>query len=278
MGAGRGHSLIGRVADLARAIPFDVENDEVAEVELVEDCGVLPELVARYLQRPQRERVDEADGRSDVETEQERRYAAVHRGNLGRQENLEGVRWEPQALTKSELLRAGLALEVQVKPVATGQNVRDVLVGVVLDDDLLEHEDVALVLGLLANLHHGLPGVRRVHALAVVALARADGEVDDERLLDHEVVVDLLLNADLDLELLAVRLRPGEGGVDDLHGVEPLDLLEANGEQLLALEVAVEPASVLAHGRRGHTIGRGRTSCTCRTAGWYSAWPPPAPG
>jgi hypothetical protein len=103
---------------------------------------------------------------------------------------------------------------------------------VVLENHLLEEEEGSLVLDPLAQLHDCAPCMRCELFLAVFALHVVHHEFCDESLLDIRVVLDFFLDFELDFDSLAVRLSPNEGSIQQLHSVEPFDLLEAEREKV----------------------------------------------
>lgn len=115
--------------------------------------------------------------------------------------------------------------KVEVYAVVHLLNVDGVLVGAMLEDELLEVEESALVRDLLADLDDGAPGVVRVRLCAVGALVVVLDVLDLERLLHDGALGDLLLHRDLDLDAPGMRLRPDEARIDDSQLVEPPQLL-----------------------------------------------------
>ena len=65
---------------------------------------------------------------------------------------------------------------------------------IVFQDHLLQEEEGTLVVDALADLDTGQPGMRGPLGFAVVALEIRDGELDDEGLLEHSVVLDFFLH------------------------------------------------------------------------------------
>ena len=105
------------------------------------------------------------------------------------------------------------------------------LVGLVLENQLFEEQERALVDDPLAHLHLAGPRVRRPRLLAIVALRILNHEFNAERLLQHRVVLHFLLHSQLELDAARVRLRPDELGVEQLYFFEALHVLEADGQQ-----------------------------------------------
>jgi len=110
--------------------------------------------------------------------------------------------------------------EEEVYPVVHFFDVDCVLVRAVLEDELLEVQERALVRDFLPDLHAGAPGVVGVGLCAVGALVVVLRVLDFERLLHYRALVELRLHRDLDFYASAMRLRPDEGRVDDAQLVE----------------------------------------------------------
>ena len=83
--------------------------------------------------------------------------------------------------------------------------------------------------------------MRGVGLLAVVALLVVDNELDLERLLEHCVAVDFLLDCQLDLQSSRMGLRPDERRVEQFDKLEPFHISEAQSEELCALELTLDP-------------------------------------
>jgi hypothetical protein len=152
-----------------------------------------------------------------------------------------------------------------------------ILVGVVLEDELLKVQESTLVVHLLANLDEGAPGVLGGETCALGALrslnhvldlkdlledgGREDlcGGAEDEcqlgaRRLGSEApsrpitvspsiaeITHLLLNGKLDPETLRMRLGPNESSVDEADLGQSLELAQADGEQLPRLHLTNDP-------------------------------------
>lgn len=132
--------------------------------------------------------------------------------------------------------------ELEVDAVGHVLDVDALVVRAVLEDELLEQEERLLVLDLLAHLDGRLPRVRRVAALARVALLVLEHELNAEDLLQLDAVKHLLLDRQLDAQATRVWLRPDEARVDELDTREARDLLEAHCEELARLELTRDPA------------------------------------
>lgn len=140
-----------------------------------------------------------------------------------------------------ELGGVAAVAEVEVEAVGHLLDADGVGVGAVLEDELLEVQEGALVVHLLARLHDGLPRVIGEAGRAGRALHHLHDELDDEHLLEDGRREDLLLHGDLDLKPSRVGLGPHEAGVDELDLVHALDALQAEGEELARLQLAVHP-------------------------------------
>jgi hypothetical protein len=140
-----------------------------------------------------------------------------------------------------ELGGVAAVAKVEVEPVGHLLDADGVGVRVVLEDELLEVEEGALVIDLLARLHDGLPRVIGEAGRASRALHHLHDELDDEHLLEDGRREDLLLHGDLHLEPSRVSLGPHEAGVDQLDLVHALDALQTERQQLARLELAVHP-------------------------------------
>lgn len=110
-----------------------------------------------------------------------------------------------------------------------------------LDDQLLDEVECLLVVDVLPDLYDCAPGVGSELLFAIIALHVVLDELSDESLLDFGAVVEFFLDRHLDLYPLRVALRPDESRVDDAGLVQPLDLLEQDGQQFLAVAVAHHP-------------------------------------
>ena len=111
----------------------------------------------------------------------------------------------------------------------------------VLQNDLLEPVERALVLDALAHLRHGAPHLLRLDRVARVAEEVVDHVLDHKRLLQNGAVQHLFLNRELDLEAPRVRLGPHKAGVDQLDALQPAHALQTEREQLGRLELGRDP-------------------------------------
>lgn len=112
----------------------------------------------------------------------------------------------------------------------------------VLQDNLLDEVDRALVGDFLAELHHGAPRLIGDGAGTQVAGLICDREVDDERLLHNNPALYLLLDLELQLDAARVWLGPLEPGVHELHPLpQPWQFLEAERQQFGRFPVALFP-------------------------------------
>ena len=87
-----------------------------------------------------------------------------------------------------------------------------------LEDELLEEEEGALVVHVLPQLDARVPAVWvRIMPVAVEAHVPFDDVFDNEGLLEDGAVEDLGLDGQLDLQALGVGLGPDESSIDKLH-------------------------------------------------------------
>eukprot|EP00047_Mylnosiga_fluctuans_P011229 m.20129 g.20129 ORF g.20129 m.20129 type:complete len:556 (+) comp3504_c0_seq1:1194-2861(+) len=140
-----------------------------------------------------------------------------------------------------EVLCIAAVVEVEVNAIRHRLDADGLRVLVVLDDQLLQVQERLLVADLLAGLHDGVPRVLGLAAVARVAHLVRDDVLDHKDLLQHGAGEDLLLNGQLDLQALRVGLGPDEPGIDETDLVEALETLEAEGEKLARLELALHP-------------------------------------
>ena len=141
-----------------------------------------------------------------------------------------------------ELCAVGLVAVEEVEALGHGGHGGGLSVGAVLEDELLEKEEGLLVGNVLAHLGDGVPRVFREGTLAVGALLVGDAELHDHALLEAHAEVRVLLQRELDLDALRVRLRPHEPSVDEgraVRAAEAGNLLEEDGKQLRGLELGV---------------------------------------
>lgn len=126
-------------------------------------------------------------------------------------------------------------------PLTRGLFDRDrLLMGIELQDQLLNVVERFLVLSSLSDLNNALPIVLGFHALTFLANLIDHAELDHGRLLKQSAV-DVLLDSELDFDALGVRLGPDEASVDEMHLVEAFDSLQANGQELTRLESSGDP-------------------------------------
>lgn len=97
-----------------------------------------------------------------------------------------------------------------------------VLVGLVLENQLLQIVECLLVLRPLAHLHQTAPEVLGLSAMAVVAHLILNCKLHDKDLLQHCAPGDLSVNCQLHLDTLRVLLRPDEASIHQLHLLEAL--------------------------------------------------------
>ena len=117
-----------------------------------------------------------------------------------------------------------------------------VLLGSVLEDKLLEEEEGPLVGDFLSDLDEGLPCVLRGELCAIWTLAVLDEVLDLEDLFEDGCGEDLLLDGKRDTKAFGVGFCPDEMGLCEADLVEALELLEADGEELLRLGTGDGPA------------------------------------
>ena len=83
--------------------------------------------------------------------------------------------------------------------------------------------------------------MRGVGLFAVVALLVVNNELDLERLLEHCVAMDFFLDCQLDLQSSRMGLCPDERRVEQFDKLEPFHISEAQGEELCALKLTLDP-------------------------------------
>lgn len=132
----------------------------------------------------------------------------------------------------NKLFALVLGTEEEINTILGLLDIQGVPVGIVLEDELLQEEERALVKDLLADLDTSLPVRRGERLLTLPALLGVDDEDDLETLLEEHAVLDRVLDGELDLYPPRVGFRPDETGVDDSHFVETPEPLETQGEQL----------------------------------------------
>lgn len=137
----------------------------------------------------------------------------------------------------------GVALVEEEKVDALGHllDLRHLAVSPVSQDKLFDQVERALVVDALAELHDGGPRHLGRDLVAVWAVQVVHAQLDHQHLLQHHIRERFLLNGELDLQAPGVGLGINEGRVDELHEVEALDAFQADGKQLLRLEVTHHP-------------------------------------
>mmetsp|Transcript_80799 Transcript_80799/g.142391 ORF Transcript_80799/g.142391 Transcript_80799/m.142391 type:complete len:420 (+) Transcript_80799:520-1779(+) len=131
---------------------------------------------------------------------------------------------------------------VEVHPVRELRHFRAVLVHPVLQDQPLQEEERPLVVHPLPGLHPRIPHLLpRLVGLAGLAHLAHDDELYHCVLLDDGAGEYLLLHCQLHLQTLGVGLGPDEGGVHEMHLLQPFDSLQAEGQQLLGLQRSHQP-------------------------------------
>jgi hypothetical protein len=95
----------------------------------------------------------------------------------------------------------------------------NLLVGVMLQDQLLQPQERPLVRNLLPNLHTSLPSVLCRQSRTCRALSSVDNKRQDECLLQDSVGQNLFLDGDLDLDSSRMGFGP------DIRCVDQSDFL-----------------------------------------------------
>lgn len=97
--------------------------------------------------------------------------------------------------------------------------------GFVLQDQLLQEKERALVDHTLAHLNLTGPRVRGPRLLAVIALLVVDDELDPKGLLQHSIVLYFLLHGKFQFYPTRMGLRPNELSIQQFHFLEALHVL-----------------------------------------------------
>ena len=148
-------------------------------------------------------------------------------------------------LHKSLSVRPVVEPEVDSLPVVLFLDACALLLHVVLEDQLLQEKECALVLDFLSDLDLTLPEMRRVSLLALIALQVLDDELDHKGLLQHGAIEHLLLNCHFDLESSGVWFCPDESSVDHFDSLQTLHMLQAERQQLRRFKLASYPGRSL---------------------------------
>lgn len=106
-------------------------------------------------------------------------------------------------------------------------DVERIAVSAVLHDQLFEEEECSLVEDLLADLDASTPDVGGVRLGAFRTLLCGDNVDNLEALLQHDAILNLVLDSELDLYSSRVGFCPHEAGIDDADFVQTTQLLEA---------------------------------------------------
>lgn len=114
---------------------------------------------------------------------------------------------------------------------------------IVLEDQLLEIQERALVGDFLAHLYRCLPHILRCQTRAVRALPVLHHKFHLKNLLQNGGREYLLLDCQLHPQSLAVGLCPYKVGVNESHRLETFEFLEAYGQQLPRLELRNDPSA-----------------------------------
>ena len=117
-----------------------------------------------------------------------------------------------------------------------------VLLGAMFENELLEEEKGSLVGNFLSDLDESFPGVLCCELCTVGALTMLDEVLNLEDLFKDGRGEDLLLDGKGDTEAFGVGFCPDEMGLCEADLVEALELLEADGEELLRLGTGDGPA------------------------------------
>ena len=98
-------------------------------------------------------------------------------------------------------------------------DVHTFLCRVVLYDQLLQKQECPFVVNSLSELNLCDPQVRSVGLLTVNALLISNNVFDNEALLQQSTIEDLLLDGQLDLDSLGVRLGPYKACIHKLDAL-----------------------------------------------------------
>ena len=101
---------------------------------------------------------------------------------------------------QAESVRSVLVLEVQAMASFALLDTHALVLGVVLQHQLLKEEECPFVINFLSHLHLRLPQMWCVSPLAVLTLQISHHQFDNESLLQHRPRQHLLLHRELDLE------------------------------------------------------------------------------
>lgn len=139
--------------------------------------------------------------------------------------------------------RHGLILvgKVKVDAVPLLLDVDGVPMGLVLQDQLFEEQECALVCDLLADLDGRSPDVGRVRLGALAALLVGDNIDHLETLLHEHAVGDRVLYCDLDLDSPRMGFCPDESGVCDADLAQVPQALEAERQQFSGFKGRADP-------------------------------------
>lgn len=136
-------------------------------------------------------------------------------------------------------MSVALVLEVQALFLLNNSNC--LVVCVMSQNQLFQKKHRSLVRNLLPHLDLRGPSMRCVGNLAIIALLVGDHKLHHKCLLQHGVRLYFLLNSDLDFEPARVGLCPDEGCIQKLNAFKAFDVLQADGKQLSALKVCINP-------------------------------------
>jgi hypothetical protein len=133
------------------------------------------------------------------------------------------------------------ASKEEINAILHGLHTDDLLVGVVLEDELLEVQEGTLMSNLLTDLSHSIPSIFGFNLATIRALLSSNDNFKDVRLLEDGGCKDLTLHSQSDLDTLTMGLGPQEGCIDETNLVEALDTLQTQRHQLLGFEGARKP-------------------------------------
>jgi hypothetical protein len=102
---------------------------------------------------------------------------------------------------------------MEIETLSRLSNTNRLLVRLVLQNQLFQEKERALVLHTLSYLNLGSPSMGSPSLLTIITLRILNNKFYTECLLQHRVVLDLLLNCELELNPATVRLRPNKLGV-----------------------------------------------------------------
>jgi len=120
-----------------------------------------------------------------------------------------------------------ITLVLEIKPVWSLNNTNCFLMGVVLQNQLLQKQKCTLVSNSLPHLNLASPGVRCPCLLTIFALLVLNHEFYLESLLKQRATLYFLLNSQFYFYSTTVRLCPNKFSVDKFNFLETFHLLKA---------------------------------------------------